>query len=142
MITTEAFMDIVSLHRQGFSMRAIAKRLGTHRNTVKRHIEGNAFPQYHKTKRQGSILDPSRQTIDDYLGTDDYQSTWIYERLKNTGYPGSYEIVKTYVRSVKERRSRLAYTRFETDPGLQAQVDAHGSNIESWKTLHREVIHL
>ena len=38
MITTEAFMDIISLHRQGFSMRAIAKKLGIHRRTVKKHI--------------------------------------------------------------------------------------------------------
>ncbi len=27
MISTEVFMDIISLHRQGLSMRAIAKRL-------------------------------------------------------------------------------------------------------------------
>jgi len=39
------------------------------------------------------------------------------------GYPGSYETGRDYVRSVKERRNRLAYARFETEPGLQAQVD-------------------
>ena len=81
MITTEAFMDIISLHRQGFSMRAIAKKLGIHRRTVKKHIEDNAFPQYQTARRQESILDPFRQTIDDYLATDDYQATWIFDGL-------------------------------------------------------------
>ncbi len=123
MITTEVFMDIISLHRQGLSMRAIAGKLGIHRNTVKRHIEGNSFPQYRKVKRQESILDPYRQTIDDYLAEDNYQATWLLERIKNMGYSGSYETLRDYVRSVKERRSRLAYTRFETEPGLQAQMD-------------------
>lgn len=123
MITTEVFMEIISLHRQGLSTRAIAKKLGIHRSTVKRHIEGNTFPQYQKIKRQESIIDPYRQTIDDYLATDDYQATWLLDRLKKMGYPGSYETLRDYVRSVKERRSRLAYIRFETEPGLQAQVD-------------------
>ena len=131
MITTEVFMDIISLHRQGFSMRAIAKKLGIHRSTVKKHIEGNAFPQYRKAKRQESIIDPYRQVIDDYLATDDYQATWLLDRLKKMGYLGSYATVRDYVRSVKERRSRLAYARFETEPGLQAQVDWGDFQVEN-----------
>lgn len=123
MIATEVFMDIISLHRQGFSMRSIAKKLGIHRNTVKKYIEGNGFPQYRKNKRKQSILDPYRQVVDDYLATDDYQATWILDRIRKMGYPGSYETLRDYVRSVKERRSRLAFARFETEPGLQAQVD-------------------
>lgn len=97
MITTEVFMEIISLHRKGLSMRAIAKKLGIHRSTVKRHIEGNTFPQYQKIKRQESIIDPYRQTIDDYLATDDYQATWLLDRLKKMGYPGSYETLRDYV---------------------------------------------
>lgn len=123
MISAEVFMDIISLHRRGLSMRAIARKLGIHRDTVKKHIEGKSFPQYCKNKRLESILDPYRQTIDDYLAEDDYQATWILDRLKNMGYSGSYATVRDYVRLVKERHSRLAYTRFETEPGLQAQVD-------------------
>jgi len=42
MITKEAFMDIVALHRQGHSIRFIAKKLGMHRNTVKKFIEAAA----------------------------------------------------------------------------------------------------
>jgi transposase len=123
MISREVFMDIISLHRQGFSMRAIARKLGIHRNTVKRHIEASKLPQYEKRKRGTSILDPFRQIIDDYLAEDEYKATWIYDRLKKAGYQGSYETVRDYVRTVKERRSRLAYIRFETEPGLQGQVD-------------------
>lgn len=39
------------------------------------------------------------------------------------GYAGSYETLKVFVRSIKEQKCRIAYTRFETEPGLQAQVD-------------------
>ena len=34
MIAWEVYMDIVALHRQGHSERAIARKLGIHRNTV------------------------------------------------------------------------------------------------------------
>lgn len=122
MISAEVFMDIIALHRQGYSIRSIAKKLGIHRNTVKRHLESNSFPQCRK-KRNESILDPYRQTIKDYLEQDNYQATWIYDRLKNMGYTGSYDTIKIYVRKIKEQETRLAYVRFETEPGLQAQVD-------------------
>ena len=81
MISAEVFMDIIALHRQGYSIRSIAKKLGIHRNTVKRHLESNSFPQCRK-KRNESILDPYRQTIKDYLEQDNYQATWICRDAK------------------------------------------------------------
>ena len=36
MLTKGVFMDIIAMHRQGLSMRSIAKKLGIHRNTVKK----------------------------------------------------------------------------------------------------------
>jgi transposase len=69
-------------------------------------------------------LDPFRANIDAWLAEDShYSATWVYDRLKPMGYAGSYEIVKRLVASLKEERSRIAYLRFETEPGLQAQVD-------------------
>ena len=123
MITMEVFMDIISLHRQGMSLRTIAKKLGVHRNTVKKYVEGGPVPLYRKGTKRNSILDPYRQLIDDYLAEDDYQATWIHERLQKLGFTGSYKTIQNYVHSVKERRMRLAYARFESEPGLQAQVD-------------------
>lgn len=40
MITKEVFMDIYSLRKDGWSMRAIARKLGIHRDTVRKHIWG------------------------------------------------------------------------------------------------------
>jgi len=48
MITEEAFMDIMALHRQGHSIRFIAKKLGMHRNTVNKFIQGRRFPEYER----------------------------------------------------------------------------------------------
>lgn len=123
MITREAFMNIIAMYRQGLKIRKISRLTGKHRDTIKKCIEENAMPSYHKNKQRESILSPFYPVIDDYLEQDDYQATWIHERLKRMGYTGSYGLVKKYVHSVKEKNTRKAYIRFETEPGLQAQVD-------------------
>jgi len=122
MIEKGAAMDIWSLHRQGLSYRSIAKRVGLDRRTVQKYVESEAFPVYH-TRNRASILTPYYGLIRDWLATDDYSATWIHDRLKLQGFTGSYDIVKRFVRQEIAKRARLAYVRFETEPGLQAQVD-------------------
>ena len=52
MITKEVFMDIHSLRKDGWSMRAIAKKLGIHRDTVKKHLESDSLPQYRNARHR------------------------------------------------------------------------------------------
>jgi transposase len=123
MITKEAFMDIIALHRQGHSMRFIARKVGLHRKTVKKYIIGKGFPEYRRSGRKPSILAPFARIIQDWLNQDNFRASWIFHRLKSMGYTGGYDTVKNFVRPLKEQQVRIAYIRFETMPGLQAQVD-------------------
>lgn len=122
MISLEIYMDIKSLRKKGLSIRKIARRLGVDRRTVKRYLESEKFPEYTREKRS-SVLEPYYKNIEQYLEEDDYSATWIFDRLQKLGYDGSYSTVRNYVRTIKEKKSKLAYVRFETEPGLQAQVD-------------------
>jgi len=142
MIPQEVFMDILALHRQGYSYRAIARKLSIHRNTVKKYVEGRRMPAYGGKKRREGILAPYRQMIRDWLEHDDYQATWIFDKIKQLGYAGSYDTVKIFVRSVKKQRARLAYLRFETMPGLQAQMDWADFRIGPREMIHAFVMAL
>lgn len=118
-------MDILELHRSGLSQRAIARKLGISRNTVKKYIERpeSSFTPSEKRCRK-SVLDPYHKMIEAWLEEDEhYTGTWIYDRLVNQGYSGSYETVKRKVGRLKKQRQKIAYVRFETNPGHQAQVD-------------------
>lgn len=123
MIPKEAFMDIHQLKRSGLSIRKIARKLGIHRKTVKKYLAAGSFPQYHRKAEKPSLIDPYRQVIRDFLDDDDYQATWLLDKARKMGYTGSYETLKRYVRSIKAHNRRIAYIRFETEPGHQAQVD-------------------
>jgi len=126
-------LDILLMHRRGLSQRQIARKLGVSRNTVKKYMENPELPgSGHKLVRRKSLLDPYHDNITSWLDEDiDYSGTWIYDRLCNIGFSGSYEIVKRKVRALKEERQRIAYMRFETEPGYQAQVDFGEFQVEN-----------
>jgi transposase len=130
LISKEVYMELNAMRRNGKSIRAIARETGLHRNTVRKHLAGGEFPRYHKGPRRESILAPYLEAIEDYLEEDDYRATRIFENLKNRGYTGGYDRVKRQVRAIKARRSRLAYARFETEPGRQAQFDWGDFQVE------------
>lgn len=115
-------MDICALHRQGLSNRAITRRLGLDRRTVKKYVEQPQSPAY-SSRASVSKLAPYTGLIDAWLAKGSYTATWIHDRLKRQGYDGGYDTVRRYVRRVKDRAAKLAYVRFETEPGFQAQVD-------------------
>jgi len=120
------------MHRKGLTQRRIARKLGISRNTVKKYIDHpqSAFKPPAARKRK-SRLDPFQDNIVAWLDEDmAYSATWIYDRLTNMGFCGSYEIVKRRVRSLKQARQRVAYMRFETEPGYQAQVDFGEFQVE------------
>lgn len=124
MKTLEEILDVLSLKRQGYSERGIARRLGIHRKTVKKYLENPDWMHNRTNHKRDSKLDPFIGNIESWLEDDIlYTGTWIYDHLVSLGFDGSYEIVKRRVKALKTERNRLAYIRFETEPGYQAQVD-------------------
>jgi transposase len=118
-------MDIVALKRQGLSERQIARRLGMSRKTVHKYLEDpEACERGRRPVERESKLDSYEGNIRAWLSEDpEYKATWIYDHLRPLGYTGSYDPVKRKVHELKEESQRIAYMRFESEPGCQAQVD-------------------
>ena len=125
MITRETKVDINYLHRQGLSYREIAKKTNRDRRTVKKYAENpELIGQPRKAVERESKLAPFMPMIENWLENDgDYRATWILDQITKLGYDGGYTVVKDVVRAIKQENSRIAYVRFETEPGRQAQVD-------------------
>jgi len=120
----EEFMDAKTLHRQGVSYSEIARRLGRDWRTVKRYVESGEQPVYRR-RRPPSMLDPFKPLIDAWLArTPPPQAKRIHQDLVHDyGFAGSYQTVRRYVEQVRPRPPREPEERFESAPGLQAQVD-------------------
>jgi transposase len=125
MTAQEHIVDILVLHQHGYTPTEIARRVQCDPRTVRRYLANPALLGKPVTRQpRGSKLDPYRALITEWLTEDpDFQASTICRRLQQAGYPGGYTLVKDAVQAHKEARQRLAYVRFETEPGQQAQVD-------------------
>lgn len=122
MIKKDQVMNIKSLAKQGYSLREISRQTRLHRETVKKYLNESGLPVYKQVNRQ-SKLDAYQGLIEGWLSQQDYQASRIHELLQCQGFDGSYDTVQRHVKKIKEQRDRVAYVRFETMPGQQAQVD-------------------
>jgi transposase len=116
-------MNIRNDRQKGLNYSQIAQRYNIDPRTAKRYAESDTRPVYNLTEPKPSILDPYKRQIDIWLDEAPYSATRILEKLQEQGFGGKYSIVKEYVRSKKKDLDEKATVRFETAPGLQAQVD-------------------
>ncbi len=82
LINVEDWAEIRRLHRaEGLGIKAIARRLGVARNTVRAVLRSNGPPRYERTPR-GSIVDPVEPEIRELLrDVPDMPATVIAERI-------------------------------------------------------------
>jgi transposase len=122
MITLEEWVMIKHMYNQGVPKARIAKELGLDPKTVEKAIKEDNPPRQ-KRRSRDSILDPHKDYIKQRLDKYDLTATRILREVKERGYPGSYTILKDFVKQIKGDKPRPAFVRFETPPGEQAQVD-------------------
>jgi transposase len=125
MLKLEGWMEIRILHRQGLGIRAIARRLGVSRNTVRKVLRGEEPPCYRRTVR-ASKLDPYKEYL--RARVEAAQPAWLpatvlYREITEQGYRGEISILRDWLRTLKPCREPEPVVRFETAPGEQMQVD-------------------
>nr|WP_312292646.1 IS21 family transposase [Clostridium chromiireducens] len=103
----------------------MARRLNCDPRTVDRYLKiesGELIP--HKSKRiYESVLDDYKTIIIDKVDTYGATAMAAYKFIQKKGYKGKYSTVAAFVKSHKIDEVNKATVRFETAPGLQAQVD-------------------
>jgi transposase len=124
--------EIVARFHAGASMRRIARSLQVSRGRVRRVLEQvehartvgttQGLPQL--VLRRGSQLDAYDTAITDLLARyPDITAQRVFEELRRLGYQGGYTITSERVRALRPRPVVTPVIRFETGPGVQAQMD-------------------
>jgi transposase len=117
---------------QGLSKTEVARSLGVSRRTLYHWIHGgqldrdvdNAPVRYRPRPPVAHKIDPYREMIQARLAEyPKLSATRLFEEVRAAGYAGGYSQVKEYVREVRPGPPADPVVRFETPPGLQAQVD-------------------
>lgn len=114
---------IRDLYSQGFSISEIARKTGFDRKTVKKYIRLKTLPEPEKRPGRKSKLDPFKPYILEKLKEDPYTAARLFREIKEMGFDGGKTIVKDFVQKVRPEQGIPAVFRYETKPGVQAQVD-------------------
>jgi transposase len=92
----ERYQRVLELHGQGVSLRAIARRMGMHRGTVRRWLRAGSFPeraQRRATSRTDPFVDYLRRRWDEGC----HNAARLTEEIRVLGFRGSYLMVRRCV---------------------------------------------
>ena len=123
MIDRRTIFEIHRLAHNGLSVRKIAATLGLSRPTVQKYLDD---PTAQATKpTRASKLDPFKDDIARMLETDPKVSAAVIrQHLQERGFEGGATIVRDYLSHVRpSAQAKAAFIRFESDPGVQCQID-------------------
>jgi transposase len=143
MIQPETRALVERLRQTGLGTRAISRKLGLSRNTVRDILDPE---RRKKQKRKGAaeeppagqeqLLDPFKGEIEALLLKDEelkkenpsarpLSTRLVLKALRKLGYTGGRTILDEHLRRLRgpKRRITKAFRRFETDPALEAQQD-------------------
>jgi len=130
MLTVEDYAKIRLAHRDGLSIRAIAKQYHHSRRKIREVLE-NPEPEPYTRRKPAPApkLDPFTPVIDEILKSDDeappkqrHTATQIFRRLRDQGYPGGYDQVRRYV-AQHRRVTRETFLPLSHDPGQRLEAD-------------------
>jgi transposase len=122
MIDYHRFCQIKHLHaHDGLSASQIAQAVSLDRRTVAYWLTQEHF-RPRQPRPHASKLDPFKPDIVRLLERHPYSAAQVFQRLREHGFAGSYELVKAYVHTVRPRR-QAAFLTLAFAPGECAQVD-------------------
>jgi transposase len=118
---------------QGLSKRAIAERLGIDRRTIHRWIttgqltrdvDTGLLPRPVRRRSQPAKLAPYVGILESRLAEyPELSAVRLLAEVRAAGYTGGYTQLKEQVRRLRPQPAADPVVRFETEPGVQAQVD-------------------
>lgn len=114
---------IRDLYAQGLSIKAISKKTGFDRKTVRKYLDTTSIPESKKRTIKESKLDEYKDYIITKLHEGPYTASRLYREIQEMGFAGKYTIVKDFIRKVRPEYGVVAVLRYETKPGVQSQVD-------------------
>jgi transposase len=123
MIDRRTIFEIHRLAHDGLSVRKIAATLRLSRPSVQKYLDDPNAQALRPLR--ASKLDPFKDDIARMLQTDPQVSAAVIrQRLQERGFRGGATIVRDYLSRVRPTpQAKAAFIRFESEPGVQCQLD-------------------
>ena len=114
---------IRDLYAQGLNITEISNKTGFDRKTVRKYLKLRTIPEPKKRAKRDSKLDNYKDYIIKKLHEGPFTAGRLFREIQEMGFTGKITIVSDFVTKVRPERRVSATLRYETKPGVQAQVD-------------------
>lgn len=117
-------MDIKLLHKEGHSIKEIARQTGHSRNTVRQIIRAKE-PRPFQAPERTSCLNDFKPYLRQRWDATGLSAVRLLAEIRPMGFAGSIATLRRYLQTLKPEQERLRKVtlRFESPPGKQAQAD-------------------
>jgi len=125
MIGRDKHGAILELAKQGTPKKVIARMLGVDIKTVRRVLSAKEWHSYRRKAVSKKILSGFEEFLTRRAEEVGFNGKVLLRELRGMGYTGGYDVLKQFVKPLRDafRRDAEATLRFETGPGMQGQVD-------------------
>lgn len=98
------YEQVIALRRAGAGIRAIARHLRLSRNTVKKYVHAEAFPERRPEPQRATIVDPFADYLSQRWAEGCHNALQLWRELRVRGFTGGHNTVWEYL---KRWRARL-----------------------------------
>ena len=100
------YKEVVALHADALSCRAIATRVGVSKRTVQRWLQHGQFPERHRRSERPGQLAPYTTYLRGRWQAGCHNATQLWQDLRARGFTGSYTSVAIAVAPWRGEHSR------------------------------------
>lgn len=100
----------------------LARRFNCDRRTIDKYLNDTEF-ESRKPREIKTKVDDFKEVIIDKVDNWGSNSMAVFKFIEKRGYDGGYHTVNNFIKTHRKAEVNKATIRFDTSPGLQAQVD-------------------
>jgi transposase len=134
------YAQVRDLHQQGWTIKAIAVRVGRNRRTVKKYMQASAFPERQpRRRRQPTLLDPYKAYLIERWNAGCRNAVELCHEIQSQGFRGQYSIVADYVSRFRAAQRRVSGHRASGSPAPIIEADKPLTpRGATWLVIRRE----
>jgi transposase len=119
----KTYETVRDLHQQGWSLGAIAQKVGVSTRTVQRYLHTASFPERQERSDRGrSLLSPYKPYLLEQYNEGRRRVKTLFWDIQKQGYTGSYMTVVRYIRQLAQAQG-VELRRYPTGRQLPKVVD-------------------
>jgi transposase len=118
-------LEAKNLRKSGMKQKNIASALGVSERTIRNYLNGYSCSSTTKNNNNfGSKLAPYMSFIREKINEEpDRNAQLLLEDIQKMGYSGGKTVFYDFTHKIKKETNVKIVIRYETNPGLQSQVD-------------------